>query len=95
MLKLHSVGGAACQQPPKFELPIAQEGMVYKICDSVYKIVQNKYKIMIYVAGDMHLAKEKVKTGNIKTKKIVCKSWKKFMEVPERLRSCCKKSHFY
>ncbi len=26
---------------PKFELPIAQEGMVYKIWDSVYKIVQN------------------------------------------------------
>ncbi len=34
--------------PPKFELPIAQEGMVYKIWDSVYKIVKNKYKIMIY-----------------------------------------------
>ncbi len=33
---------------PKFELPIAQEGMVYKIWDSEYKIVQNKYKIMIY-----------------------------------------------
>ncbi len=33
---------------PKFELPIAQEGMVYKIWDSVYKIVQNKYKIMMY-----------------------------------------------
>ncbi len=35
-------------QPPKIELPIAQEGMVYKIWDSVYKILQNKYKIMIY-----------------------------------------------
>ncbi len=33
---------------PKFELPIAQEGMVYKIWALVYKIVQNKYKIMIY-----------------------------------------------
>ncbi len=50
--------------PSKFQLPIAQEGMVYKICDSVYKIVQNKYKIMLYfsfsksvlgVAGDMYL----------------------------------------
>ncbi len=40
--------GAACHQPPKFQLPIAQEGMVYTIWDSVYKIVQNKYKIMIY-----------------------------------------------
>ncbi len=40
-------GGAACPQTPKFELPIAQEGMVYKIWDSVYKIVQNEYKIMI------------------------------------------------
>ncbi len=36
------------RQPPKFELPIAQEGMVYKIWDSLYKIVQNKYKIIIY-----------------------------------------------
>ncbi len=35
-------------QPPKFELPIAQEGMAYKIWDSVYKIVQNKYKIMVH-----------------------------------------------
>ncbi len=33
--------------PSKFELPIVQEGMVYKIWDSVYKIVQNEYKIMI------------------------------------------------
>ncbi len=32
----------------KFKLPIAQEGRVYKIWDLVYKIVQNKYKIMIY-----------------------------------------------
>ncbi len=40
--------GAACHQPHKFELPIEQEGMVYKIWDSVYKIVQNKYKIMLY-----------------------------------------------
>ncbi len=42
------IGGAACHQPPKFELLIAQEGMVYKIWYSVYKIVQNKYKIIIY-----------------------------------------------
>ncbi len=41
-------GGAACHQPPKFELLIAQEGMVYKIWDLVYKIVQNKYRIMIH-----------------------------------------------
>ncbi len=64
MLKLQ-LGGAACHQPPKFELPIAQEEMVYKIWDSVYKIVQNKYKIMIYFSfsksvwgaggGDMYL----------------------------------------
>ncbi len=40
-------GCAACHQPPKFELPITQEGMVYKIWDSVYTIVQNEYKIMI------------------------------------------------
>ncbi len=46
MLKLH-LGGAPCHQSPKFELPIAQEGMVYKIWDSVYKIVQNEYKIGI------------------------------------------------
>ncbi len=39
MLKLH-LEGAACYQPPKFELQIEQEGMVYKI-------VQNEYKIMI------------------------------------------------
>ncbi len=32
---------------PKFELRIGQEGRVYKISDSVYKIVQNEYKIMI------------------------------------------------
>ncbi len=45
---------AVCHQPPKFELSIAQEGVVYKIWDSVYKIwdsvykiVQNEYKIMI------------------------------------------------
>ncbi len=44
MLKLH-LGG--CMSPAlKFELPIAQEGMVYKIWDSLYKIVQNKYKIV-------------------------------------------------
>ncbi len=41
-------GGLHVTSLPKFELPIAQEGMVYKICDSVYKIGQNKYKIMIY-----------------------------------------------
>ncbi len=43
---------------PKFELPIAQEG-------TVYKIVQNKYKIMMYFSfsksvlgggGDMYLS---------------------------------------
>ncbi len=34
MLKLH-LGWAAFHQPPKFELPIAQEGMVYKIWDLV------------------------------------------------------------
>ncbi len=33
--------------PRKFELLITQERMVYKIWDSVYKIVQN-YKIIIY-----------------------------------------------
>ncbi len=33
---------------PKFELRIAQEIRAYKIWDLVYKIVQNKYKIMIY-----------------------------------------------
>ncbi len=52
---------------PKFELPIAQEGMVYKIWESVYKIVQNKYKIMIYFSfsksvlgggGDMYLVQD-------------------------------------
>ncbi len=32
---------------PKFELPIAQEGKVYKIWFLMYKIVQNEYKIMI------------------------------------------------
>ncbi len=41
-------GAAACQQPLKFQLRIAEEGRVYKILDLVYKIVQNKYKIMIY-----------------------------------------------
>ncbi len=46
MLKLH-LGG--CMSPaPKFVLPITQEGMVYKIWDVVYKIVQNEYKIMIH-----------------------------------------------
>ncbi len=55
---------------PKFQLPIVQEGMVYKIWDSVYKIVQNKYKIMIYFsflksvlwvgACDMYLLVESV-----------------------------------
>ncbi len=46
-LKLH--WGGDCMSPaPKFELPIRQEGMVYKIWNSVYKIVQNKYKIMVY-----------------------------------------------
>ncbi len=37
ILKLHLVG-AACHQPPKFELPIAEEGMVYKIWDLVYNV---------------------------------------------------------
>ncbi len=46
MLKLYW-GVASCHQPPKIELPIAQKGMVYKIWDSVYKIVQNECKIMI------------------------------------------------
>ncbi len=46
MLKLEV--GAACLQPSKFELRIAEEGKVYKMWDLVYKIVQNKYKIMIY-----------------------------------------------
>ncbi len=41
------IWGAACHQPPKFEFPIAQEGMVYQIWDSVYKIIQHEYKIMI------------------------------------------------
>ncbi len=50
----------------KFELRMAPEVRVYKIRDLVYKIVQNKYKIMIYFSfskfvfglgggGDMHL----------------------------------------
>ncbi len=44
MLKLHFRG---CMSPvQKFGLPIAQEGMVYKIWALVYKIVQNEYKIM-------------------------------------------------
>ncbi len=49
ILKLH-FGGLhfTSHHLPKFELPMAQGGMVYKISDSVYKIVQNKYKIMIY-----------------------------------------------
>ncbi len=35
MLKQHLGGvGAACHQPTKFELPIAQEEMAYKIWDS-------------------------------------------------------------
>ncbi len=64
---------AVCHQPPKFELPIAQEGMVYKIWDLVYKIVQNKYKILQNydilfvleirfggVASDMHLLSEEI-----------------------------------
>ncbi len=41
-------GGLHVTSPLKFELPIAQEGMVYKIWDSVCKIVQNKYKVVIY-----------------------------------------------
>ncbi len=47
MLKLHLRGGLHVTSPPKFELPIAQEGMVYKIWDSVYKIVDNGHKIMV------------------------------------------------
>ncbi len=47
MLKLHLGGGAASHQPTKFLLPIAQEGMVYKIWDSVYKIAQNKYILFV------------------------------------------------
>ncbi len=39
---------AACLQPSKFELRTAQKGRVYKIWDVMHKIVQNKYKIMIY-----------------------------------------------
>ncbi len=53
---------AACHQLPKFELPIAQEGMMYKIWDSMYKIVQNEYKIMIqffmlklHLGGGLHV----------------------------------------
>ncbi len=43
-----SFRGGGCMSPtPKFKLRIAQEGKVYKIWDLVYKIVQNKYKIMI------------------------------------------------
>ncbi len=64
MLRLH-LGGLHVTSPPKFELPIAQEGVMYKIWDSMYKIVQNKYKIMVYFSfsksvwggGDMHLKK--------------------------------------
>ncbi len=48
MLKLHLRGCMSPPPLPKFELLIAQEGMMYKIWDSVYKIEQNKYKIMIY-----------------------------------------------
>ncbi len=40
--------GAACQQPLKFELRTAEDGVVYKIWALVYKIVQNKYRIMMY-----------------------------------------------
>ncbi len=32
---------------PEFELGIARERRVYKIWDSVYKIVRNEFKIMI------------------------------------------------
>ncbi len=52
---------ASYHQPLKFELPIAQEEMVYKIWDSVYKIVQN-YDILFVLeirfgeAGDMYLS---------------------------------------
>ncbi len=49
-------GGAACLQPFKFELQIAEEGRVYKIWDLVYKIVQNEYKIMIqFFTLELHL----------------------------------------
>ncbi len=49
MLKLHLEGSEGCMSPaPKFELGIAQEVRVYKIWDLVYKIVQNKYKIMTF-----------------------------------------------
>ncbi len=60
MFKLHLGGGGVCMSPPQFELPKAQVGMVYKIWDLVYKIVQN-YDILFVLeicfgwAGDMHL----------------------------------------
>ncbi len=73
MLKLHVGGGTAARlQPSKFELRIAEEGRMYKIWDLVYKIVQNKYKIMIYfslsksvwgggwLGGDVHLIFESI-----------------------------------
>ncbi len=56
MLKLHLGGGAACHQPPKFELPITQEGMVYKIWDSdltnifVLMDVVNFFQMFYYLA---------------------------------------------
>ncbi len=46
ILKLH-FGGLHFTNSPKFELRIPQEGMVYKIWNLMYKIVQNEYKIMI------------------------------------------------
>ncbi len=42
-----AIGWVTCPQPHKFELRIGHEGRVYKIWNSMYKIVQNEYKIMI------------------------------------------------
>ncbi len=56
ILKLYSGGCISTTPHPKFELRIEQEGRAYKISNSVYKIVQNEYKIMIqFLTLKLHL----------------------------------------